>query len=47
MFSGIQDVEKDERKILLWHDDEMVFQIIGQITKQELLKMAESMKFVE
>ena len=47
--SGLEGVyvEKDERKILLWHDDEMVFQIIGQITKQELLKMAESMKFVE
>lgn len=40
-------VEKNGFRTLMWHNDETVFRITTQTTKQELFKMAESMKFVE
>ncbi|MEA3423284.1 MAG: DUF4367 domain-containing protein [Bacillota bacterium] len=39
-------IKKIEFGILLWHDDETVFQIAGWLTKKDLFKIAESIEFV-
>lgn len=38
---------KNNRKTLIWHDNEKMFYIIGIIEEEELFQMAESIKYVQ